>query len=145
MDHSREFADDVAASALAIAGASLCRVWMIGPGDLCSTCALADECPERRACLHLGASVGLTRRLDGPFRRFPLGAREVGRVARTLEPHVMNEDVERAGLADPGWLALHRITAFGAWPIHRSGECLGVLALFGTRPIDEPGVRALTA
>ena len=37
----------------------LARLWLIGPGDLCRTCPMAEECPDRRECLHLEASAGL--------------------------------------------------------------------------------------
>ena len=113
--------------------AALSRIWVSGPGDLCSTCAMADECNDRSRCLHLVAGSGLTTRLDGPFRRFPFGAREVGQVARSLEPLVVNLDLGTSGLAEPGWLALHHIVAFGAFPIHRAERCLGVLAVFTRR------------
>ena len=65
----------LAREALEACDAVIARVWMVGRGDLCSTCAMASECPERSRCLHLVVSDGLTRRIDGPFRRFPIGAR----------------------------------------------------------------------
>lgn len=137
MDHSAKFATGIAGIATAITTAALCRVWLIAPGDLCASCAQAPECRDRRSCLHLAASVGASTRLDGPWRRFPLGAREVGRVARTLEPHLLTgEDLTRAGLAEPRWLALHRIRAFAVWPLADGDRCLGVLAFFSAR---EPG------
>ncbi|MEO5617445.1 MAG: hypothetical protein ABIS67_06710 [Candidatus Eisenbacteria bacterium] len=90
-------------------------------------------------------SEGLTHRLDGPFRRFPLGAREVGRVAMTLEPRVLNGGIDGAGLAEPAWLSLHRIASFGAWPLPFRGRCLGVLAVFSARLLKEGAVQAVAA
>ena len=146
MDHSNRIATDAAESAMALTAATLCRVWLLGPGDLCAGCAMAGECPDRRRCLHLAASVGATRRLDGPWRRVPLGARDVGRVARELEPHVLaGEALAAAGLADPSWLALHRTTAFGAWPLSAESHCLGVFAFFAPREPDPATRRALDA
>src|SRR5262249_49393489 len=60
----------LAREALEACDAVLVRVWTIGPGDSCSGCPMRPECPDQRACLHLALSVGLTTRLDGPFRRF---------------------------------------------------------------------------
>ena len=65
---------DLLALANEAANAPLSRVWLNGPGDLCAECPMLPECPDQSRCLHLTASVGLTRRIDGPFRRFPLGA-----------------------------------------------------------------------
>ena len=39
-----------------------------------ATCAMAEECNDRTRCLHLVVGDGLSRRIDGPFRRFPFGA-----------------------------------------------------------------------
>src|SRR5882672_12293202 len=117
--------DVLAAEAVAISGASLARVWIMGPGDSCSSCAMAVECPERTSCLHLVSSVGLTARLEGPFRRFPVGARQVGSVVRSGAPLLLNDGLEASGLADPGWFSLHRIRSFGALPIGAEGDPVG--------------------
>lgn len=91
------------------------------------------ECPDQTRCLHLTASAGVTRRTDGPFRRFPLGARRVGEVAVTGEPFVAGEEIASAGLADPAWLLTHRVRGFAALPIQLGGRTLGVLAVFSRR------------
>ena len=36
----------------------LARIWLIGPGDICATCRLKEECPDQTKCLHLVASAG---------------------------------------------------------------------------------------
>lgn len=143
--HRISVLDDLLASVKTTTGAILCRIWLAGPGDLCSRCAMAAECPDHTSCLHLVRSIGLTQRLDGPFRRFPLGAREVGRVATTLEPLVLNDGLEFKGLADPAWLSLHRLASFGAWPLPLRGRCLGVVALFSQRRLGEAEFRAVAA
>src|SRR5262245_61790397 len=133
-----EITDDLSAL-LEITNASvsapLSRVWLNGPGDLCADCPMRPECPDQSRCLHLAASAGLTRRLDGHFRRFPLGARRVGEVAITQTPHVVREDLATTGLAEPAWLATHRILSFAALPILSGERCLGVLALFSQREL----------
>jgi|SRR5215831_5303592 len=133
--HAGAVARTLAAQAAGLFDAVLARVWLLGPGDLCTACAMAPECPDRTTCLHLAASAGLTSRLDGGYRRFPLGARRVGEVPRTLEPFVTADAAEAAALADPTWLALHRIASFGAWPIHDGSETIGVLAVFSLRSL----------
>jgi len=135
MDHSHDAAHDLASAAAALTDSALARVWRIGPGDLCSSCAMAPECPDRSHCLHLTASVGATHRLDGPFRRFPIGARELGRVARDLEPF-HTTDLAGSDVADPAWLSRHGVRSFGAWPVVSGDRCLAVLALFSRRALD---------
>src|SRR5205814_9022116 len=66
---------------------ALARVWMLGPGDICDSSRMRPECPDRTRCLHLVASAGSPQastgedwsRVDGDFRRVPLGVSEVGR------------------------------------------------------------------
>ena len=110
--------------------APLSRVWLNGPGDLCGECAMRPECPDQSRCLHLTASAGVSRRIDGPFRRIPLGVRQVGEVAAARTPLVLNEGLAESGIAEPAWLAIHRIQSFAALPILQGERCLGVLALF---------------
>src|SRR5262245_12984351 len=104
---------------------ALARVWLIGPGDICETCPLRSECPDQSHCLHLSASAGAPlnsradwRRLDGAFRRFPIGVRKIGRIAATGEG-ILIEDVGRDGewIARPGWVRSERITSFGGQPL----------------------------
>lgn len=124
---------------------ALARVWRLRPGDLCPTCPMRSDCADRTRCLHLVASVGLSTRLDGPFRRYPLGAGQVGRVLLESRPFVTHEGLESQGLADPGWIALHGIQSFAALPMRREGVGVGVFALFCRRVLDEADVRGLTA
>ena len=59
------------------AGVALARIWLLGPGDVCSTCRMSAECADRRTCLHLAASAGRScaggadwSGLNGGFRVF---------------------------------------------------------------------------
>src|SRR5512147_819386 len=68
----------------------LARIWLIKPGDICAECRFRSECPDQTRCLHLVASAGHAddpkkdyMRLDGGFRRFPMGVRKIGRVGQT--------------------------------------------------------------
>jgi formate hydrogenlyase transcriptional activator len=122
---------------LATCDGVLARVWLIGRGDQCATCAWQQECPDRTTCLHLVASAGLTSRLDGSFRRFPIGGRLVGQVVATGQPLVARDDAGALGVADPAWIALHRVQGFAAIPIVHAGQCLGVAAVFARAPLDD--------
>ena len=37
--------------------AAFARIWLLGPGDMCDVCHMADICTNRDRCLHLTASV----------------------------------------------------------------------------------------
>jgi transcriptional regulator with GAF, ATPase, and Fis domain len=137
----------VAEGAAAQTDAALVRIWLMGPGDQCATCPMLAECADRTRCLHLMASAGATTRTDGPYRRFPVGARAVGDVVRTLAPYLAREPLAAASIAEPAWLAAHRVRGFVALPLERQGECLGVLALFSRRALtgDDLPLLALAA
>ena len=130
---------------LSVADGVLARVWLAGPGDLCDSCPLAEECRVRTACLHLVASAGHTARLDGPFRRFPIGARVVGRIPVTHESLIARDDLSTLGVASPGWLSLHAVRGFAALPLEHAERCIGVLAVFSRGTLPEEQVRALAA
>jgi hypothetical protein len=131
----------LARESLEACDAVLARIWTIGPGDHCATCPMRPECEDQTACLHLTASAGLTRRLDGPFRRFPIGARRVGRVVIERRPQVERGDLAARGLAEPAWLALHGVRSFAAVPLGAAGR--GVLAVFSRRVLTEHEVDLL--
>ena len=117
----------------------LARIWLIRAGDVCPSCALREECPQRVPCLHLVASAGHPRaepgadwsRVDGDFRRFPIGQRKVGSVAATSEA-VCVEDARKDStwLARPDWARREEIYGFGGQPLVYHGEILGVLGVF---------------
>jgi transcriptional regulator with GAF, ATPase, and Fis domain len=128
-------------------GVALARVWLIDEGDVCDTCAMRTECSDRSRCLHLVASAGNPTdpaeswtRLDGTFRRFPLGVRKVGRVGATGSGILLHDMSERSSwIARPEWAARERIRSFAAQPLVFRGEVLGVLAVFSRARIDPAG------
>ena len=123
---------------------ALARVWLIAPGDICATCPLRAECPDQTRCLHLSASAGAPldgradwSRLDGAFRRFPLGVRKIGRIGASGDG-LFIEDVTRDHdwIARPDWVRHERIGSFGGQPLVFNGEILGVLGVFNRDPCD---------
>ena len=126
---------------------ALARIWLMKPGDICDSCRMRPECPDQSACLHLAASAGRSlapngpewNRIDGHFRRFPLGIRKVGRIGATGEP-VEVADITQEGdwLARPEWAKREGIVGFGGQPLICKGEVLGVLGVFARTPmVDE--------
>ena len=126
---------------------ALARLWLLGPGDLCHDCAFRAECPDQSRCLHLAASDGTSQvtpgerwdRIDGGFRRFPVGVRKVGRIAGTGRPEYLEcNGLDKSWLARPEWAEAEAITCFAGEPLVFRGEVLGVLALFGRKKFDGP-------
>ena len=127
---------------------ALARIWLTQPpldGD-CAKCQLASECRNRERCLHLVASAGRSLdgsrkpwdRLDGAFRRFPIGVRKVGEIAKlgqSLEvPDVAHD---QAWVARPEWIREERIASFAGHPLMHRDQVLGVLGLFAREPPGE--------
>jgi formate hydrogenlyase transcriptional activator len=130
---------------------ALARVWMIAPGDVCNTCNEYAACRDKRRCLHLMASRGLS--IDntttwntvehGAFRRFPLGERKVGRIAASGQPGIIPVISNNSDwIADWAWVKKERIVSFVGQPLICKGEVLGVLAMF-TRVALEQGALGL--
>ena len=130
---------------------ALVRIWLVQPpleGD-CERCHLAAECENRDRCLHLVASAGRPLnseadlaseswdRVDGAFRRFPLGVRKVGHIARTGRSlEVLDLTRDQSWIAKPEWIAEQRIVSFAGHPLVHRGQVLGVLGLFAR---EQPG------
>ncbi len=120
---------------------ALVRIWLMQPplSDDCVNCRLAAECLNRDRCLHLVASAGSSLdgtlaswdRLDGAFRRFPIGVRKVGQIAKTGQSlEVADVAHDHAWAADPTWIRDEQIASFAGHPLLHRGEVLGVLGLF---------------
>jgi transcriptional regulator with GAF, ATPase, and Fis domain len=125
---------------------ALARVWLARPGDLCATCGMRWECPDQSSCLHLVASAGRSAvepgedwsRLDGGFRRIPLGVRKVGQIGRTGEPIELPDlGGELGWVVRPDWVRREGIVGFGGQPLVHQGRVLGVLGVFTRSRIGE--------
>jgi len=128
----------------AMSHVAMCRIWLIDDGDICSTCPLRADCPDQTRCLHLVASAGQSivnesirwDRLDGRFRRFPLGVRKVGHVAVSGDAVVVwdtNKDMK--WIVDADWVDRESIRGMAAQPLVFRGEVIGVLAVFMRIPV----------
>ncbi|MFN0123454.1 MAG: sigma 54-interacting transcriptional regulator [Blastocatellia bacterium] len=126
-------------------GVALARVWLKGAGDICARCPMRLECPDQTECLHLMASAGTPAktgvedwsRLDGDFRRFPLGVRKIGKIGATGEPLLLTDVKQDSNwIARPKWTESEGVQSFAGQPLIFRGERLGVLALFRRQPMD---------
>jgi transcriptional regulator with GAF, ATPase, and Fis domain len=115
--------------------AAFARIWLLGPGDLCAQCHKAAECASRERCLHLKASAGLYTNLNGEYRRIPMGALKIGRIAQGWGPMSTNDVMDDERLPNKPWMLEQGLKSFAGHPLTFRGELLGVLALFGRRPL----------
>ncbi len=129
----------------ACADIALVRIWLIEPGDICAECRFRSECPDQARCLHLVASAGQPddkrenwTRLDGQFRRIPIGIRKIGHIAATGESiFIPDIAADAQWVVKPEWAKAERITTFAGHPLVFRGETLGVLGLFSRTPLRD--------
>ncbi len=118
---------------------ALARLWLIRDGTECETCPMREACAGYVPCLQLVASAGSPSqpasadwaRIDGDFRRFPIGHRKVGECATSVDA-VWVEDARKdaSWISRPEWAAREGILGFGGQPLVFRGEVLGVLGVF---------------
>jgi formate hydrogenlyase transcriptional activator len=134
---------------------ALARIWLIAPGDICTSCPMQSVCPDRARCLHLVASAGNPfiepgsedgaledwTRINGHFQRIPLNTSfKVGHIATTGAPiHLLIQDAgsEQPWLSRPDWVKAQKIRSFAGQPLICKGEVLGVLAVFSRTELSE--------
>ncbi len=131
-----------------LSSVALARIWTLGPGDIGEVCPMREECPDHTRCRQLVASAGNPSdesedwsRVDGQYRRFPLGVRKVGKIASTgehMELTILNPNAE--WLADPQWAARENIRGVIGHPLSFQHEVLGVLFVFLREPPPEEAV-----
>ena len=124
------------------ADVSAAMIWLIRPGDICSSCLMASVCPNKALCLHLSASAGSVS-LDDPqtaagqmHLRIPIDAGVVGRVLTSGDAEVVRAVAgdARLPLIDPGRLDAGLAGGFLAVPMLYRDNVLGVLAMFTAAP-----------
>jgi transcriptional regulator with GAF, ATPase, and Fis domain len=113
------------------------RIWLLGPGDLCADCYKAADCMNRNRCLHLEASAGLYANLNGEYRRIPLGAFKIGKIAQGFGSMYTNDVLGDDRLPNKQWMKDNGLRSFAGYPLKFRWELLGVIAMFGRRPLSE--------
>ncbi|MFQ5675727.1 MAG: sigma 54-interacting transcriptional regulator [bacterium] len=117
--------------------AAFARIWLLGPGDLCAECCKADSYTNRERCLHLRASAGIYTRINGEYRRVPLGAFKIGLIAQNQEPVVTNDAQEDKRLPNKSWLKENELRSFAGYPLVFRDDLLGVIAMFSRRVMSQ--------
>ncbi len=113
--------------------AAFARLWLLGPGDLCTQCYKAADCFNRTQCLHLEASAGMYTNLNGEYRRIPLGSLKIGRIAQGEGTLCTNDVLNDDRLPNKQWLRENGLQSFCGYPLTFRTELLGVVAMFSRR------------
>lgn len=116
----------------------LARIWLTQPGDICQTCIMREDCPDRTYCLHLMASAGqpLSKNtdwtgVDDEFKRIPIGLTKIGHIASTGKPvDFIPIDACDERIAHLNWVQKEKIIGFGGQPLHYKWVVLGALGVF---------------
>ena len=118
---------------------ALARIWLIAPGDLCSTCHMRDECQRSVLVSPFGCQRGKFHRYrprvdelgtasfvvsHSEFARSARLRHRVGPSKRQTSPNI------RKSSRGPDWAQDEGIRALGGQPLIHQGEVLGVLAIF---------------
>ncbi len=117
--------------------AALARIWLFGPGDLCAECIQAPHCPNRANCLHLVASAGFSERIDGEYRRVPIGVLKIGWIAEKRQPVCTNHLLRDPRILDKEWVRREGLRSFAGYPLGFRSELFGVLAMFARRALAQ--------
>jgi transcriptional regulator with GAF, ATPase, and Fis domain len=82
--------------------------------------------------------------ITGEFGRFPLGFRKIGQIGATAESLLPSDlRAKPSWLAHPEWASREGICVFAGHSLLFRGEVLGVLGVFGRRPISDEEYRWL--
>ncbi len=109
--------------------AALARIWILDAAQ-----------PD----LQLQASAGMYTLPDGAGR-IPLGALEIGMIARKRQPLLTNSATEDPRIGNPEWVSKEGMVAFAGYPLIVENRLVGVAATFARRPLDEDALNALEA
>ena len=128
---------------------ALARIWLIRPGDICASCPMRTECPDKTSCLHLVASAAVPS--PKPKRTglasmvisaaSPWASGRWGRIATSGEPvAVLDIEKDFSWIARPEWARREEIRGFGGQPLIFQGEVLGVIAVFTRIRLAQEGL-----
>jgi len=125
---------------------ALTRIWLIQPGDVCSTCRLITECADQTRCLHLVAQSygpGCEPRegeQEDDFHRIPLGAGKVGRCAVTGEvADAESSEGDLAFAVSQSWARRVKAIGLAVLPVVFHGKVLGVCGFVPWKEVEMEG------
>jgi len=85
----------------------------------------------------------LSTNLNGEYRRVPLGALKIGRIAQGDGAMVTNDALRDDRLSNKPWLVENGLTSFAGFPLVVENRIYGVFAIFARETLTQPVVQAL--
>ncbi|PQV63309.1 PAS domain S-box-containing protein [Abditibacterium utsteinense] len=95
--------------------------------------------------LQLQASAGLYIHLDGSHSRVRVGQLKIGLIAQNRQPHLTNQVIGDAQVADQEWAKREGMVAFAGFPLVVEDRLIGVAAIFARNPLTESSLQALSS
>ncbi len=93
--------------------------------------------------LELQASAGIYTHIDGPHSRIPVGSFKVGVIAQERKPYLTNEVIGDPHISDQEWARKEGIVSFAGYPLIVEDRLVGVMAMFGRKPLNEVFLKSL--
>jgi PAS domain S-box-containing protein len=93
----------------------------------------------------LQVGAGMYTQPNGAEARTPLGALEIGIIARMRQPLLTNDVAGDPRIVIPEWVRKEGMLAFAGYPLIVENRLVGVAATFARRPLDEDALHALEA
>lgn len=104
------------------------RIWLVEPD---------------RTALRLVASSGMYTHTNGFFRRVPMGAYKVGKIAQNRIPFLSNNLADEPWVKDRDWAIAYQIKGFAGYPLMIDQRVIGVLAAFSHHPMAPEFIEVL--
>jgi len=95
--------------------------------------------------LKLQAKAGADLAPDAPLHRLEVGDLAVGRLAAQRIPYITDDLLQDAAPLERDWIKRDKLTAFAGYPMIIEGRLVGVLGLYGRKPLPEDTLEALGA
>jgi len=93
--------------------------------------------------LHLQASAGLYTHLNGFHSSIPVGKFRIGNIAAQRRPHITNTVTGDPLIHQQDWTIQEGIVSFAGHPLIVKDRTVGVMAIFGRRPLSDTEIKAL--
>lgn len=98
-----------------------------------------------RNILELQAKAGMSTLLDNSYSQVPVGKSKIGLIVQERKAQLMNSVPPDAGIADQEWAKSEGIVSFAGFPLLAEDRAVGVIAMFGRKPLTDRILSPLAA